>query len=111
MLSANVLRQSLIILHFPPTDKVDIYDFIPTEVERLCQSGAGLDGLSTKAAIPNTVHYVVGLHDAELSFAAYPTVLTALRSLELTTVNCITPSLYTLITNTSSHSSRTSVSN
>jgi len=85
--SANVLRQSLIILRFPPTDKsIGTYDFVPTEIERLCQSGASLDGLSTKTAIPNTVYYVIGLHDAELSFAAYLSVLTALKSLDPTTV-------------------------
>src|SRR5262249_14317810 len=66
--------------------QVDTYDFVPTEIERLCQSGASLDGLSTKTAIPNTVHYIIGLHDAELSFAAYLSVLTALRSLDPTTV-------------------------
>jgi len=65
---------------------VDTYDFIPTEIERLCLRGAPLDELSTKTVIPNTVHYVIGLHDAEVSFPAYLSILTALRSLSPTKV-------------------------
>ena len=71
-----------LVENFLPYNRgVDTYDFISTEIEDLCLSGASLDNLSTKTPIPNTVHYVVGLHDAELSFVAYLSILTALKSL------------------------------
>jgi hypothetical protein len=73
-------------LPLPDNRDVDTYDFTTTEIEDLCLSGAHLNNLSTETSIPNTVHYVIGLHDAELSFLAYISILTALKSLNPATV-------------------------
>jgi hypothetical protein len=72
---------------FLPYNKgVDTYDFVTTEIEDACLNRARLDSQLTPTPIPNTVHYVVGLHDAELSFLAYLSINTALKSLNPETV-------------------------
>ena len=73
-------------LPLPYNRGVDTYDFFTTEIEDLCLNGSRLNNLPTEAPIPNTVHYVIGLHDAELSFLAYLSILTASKSLNPATV-------------------------
>lgn len=77
-----------IVDNFPlsPDRRIDTYDFTSTETETICLTGGRFDSLSTKEIIPNTVHYVVGLHDAELSFPTYFSILTALKSLNPTII-------------------------
>jgi Glycosyltransferase sugar-binding region containing DXD motif len=62
-----------------PRYKAEKYDFVSTEFEGACFAG---QNSTDKEPIPNIVHFVVGLHDPEISYPAYLSIQSALQSLE-----------------------------
>jgi Glycosyltransferase sugar-binding region containing DXD motif len=61
-----------------PRYRAEQYDFVPSPSEASCLAG---DDAIDKPPIPNVVHYVIGLHDPELSYPAYLSIRSALESL------------------------------
>lgn len=68
-------------LPISPRYKAEKYDFVPTKTEAACFDGT-LANQTYKDPIPNIVHYVIGLHDAEISYPAYLSIKSALKSLK-----------------------------
>jgi len=84
----NDIRDAIEIFRWPEAERVkearrvSTYNFDITPTEFACQYGAVDDGTLPKPPIPNIAHFIVGLHDAELSFPAYLSIRSALEVLQ-----------------------------
>jgi mannosyltransferase OCH1-like enzyme len=58
--------------------QVEHYDFIPSDFEKFCFSNQN----ESKPPIPNIVHYIIGLADPELSYAAYLSIESTIQSID-----------------------------
>jgi hypothetical protein len=62
--------------------RLNTYDFAVTPDEYACQHGFLEYVDRRKPPIPNVVHFIVGLHESDLSFAAYLSIRSALQILQ-----------------------------
>ena len=83
----NDIRDAIEIFHWLEAPKVrearrvSTYNFDITPTEFTCQYGSIDDGSSLRPPIPNVAHFIIGLHDAELSFPAYLSIQSTLQML------------------------------
>lgn len=80
------IRSAVDLFPWSEAHRVSGYNFGITPLEYACQYDAlQYDGPS-KPPIPNIVHFIIGLHDSELSFPAYLSIRSALQILQPDTV-------------------------